>query len=105
MIYLMYLLILVLTIILIIIIEDKKKALKLTGILTGSSGIILLSLILILKLIIDNSIFVINISSITNNIFNKFLYNSIILFIISLIEIILCKYIKEPKTITHNTKK
>ena len=52
MIYLMYFTIIVLTILLIIIIKDKKKALKLTGFLTVLSGILLITIMFILKFIV-----------------------------------------------------
>ena len=91
--YLMYLLILALTFVLFIIIKDKRKALKLTGILTILSSILLIVLTFILKLILTASITSINISTITNYLFMKFVYTSLILFIIGLIEIIISKYL------------
>lgn len=99
MIYLIYILIILLTFLLIIIIKDKKKALKLSGILTGTSGVVLLFVIFILKMIIDNYIHTINVSSITDYIFNKFIYNSLIILTIGIIEIIICNFIKSNKTI------
>lgn len=91
--YFMYLLILIITFLLFIIIKDKIKALKLTGTLTISSSILLIILTFITKIIINISITNINIEPVTNYIFKKFLYTSLILLIIGLIEIIISKYI------------
>ena len=97
--YFMYLLILIITFLLFVIIKDKIKALKLTGTLTISSSILLLILTFITKIIINVSVTTINLSSITNYIFKKFLYTSLILFIIGLIEIMISKYINTKKRI------
>ena len=90
-IYTMYLSIFVLTIIFFILIKDKLKALKLTGILTISSSILLIIISLIIKILLTNNITIINISNITNYIFKKFISTSIILFIIGITEIIISK--------------
>ena len=97
--YFMYLLILIITFLLFIIIKDKTKALKLTGSLTISSSILLVILTFITKIIINISITTINISSLTNHIFKKFLYTSLILFIIGLAEIMISKYIHTKKRV------
>ena len=97
--YFMYLLILIITFLLFIIIKDKRKALKLTGLLTISSAILSISLTFIVKLILNSSIKIINISNITNHIFMKFVYNSLILFILGLLEIIISKYLYTKKRI------
>lgn len=97
--YLIYLSIIILTLIFFILIKDKIKALKLTGILTMSSSILLIILSFIIKIILTSNITTINISTITNYIFLKFIYTSLILFIIGIIEIILSKYIYSKKTI------
>ena len=97
--YLMYLLILILTSILFIIIKDKIKALKITGIVTISSSILLTLLTLIIKLIITNKFTGINLSSITNYLFLRFVYTSLILFIIGIIEIITSKYLISKRII------
>lgn len=96
-IYLTYLLILILTIILFIIIKDKRKALNLTGILTISSSILLIIIIYIIKTIISIKISTINLSIITNYLFIKFLINSLILFTIGILEILISKYIYHRK--------
>lgn len=96
-IYTMYLSIFVLTIIFFILIKDKLKALKLTGILTISSSILLLVISLIIKIILTNNITIINISNITNYIFKKFITTSIILFIIGITEILLSKSLINKK--------
>ena len=90
-IYTMYLSIFVLTIIFFILIKDKLKALKLTGILTISSSILLIIISLIIKILLTNNITIINISNITNYIFKKFISTSIILFIIGITEILISK--------------
>jgi len=97
--YLMYILIFILTSILFIIIKDKIKALKITGIVTISSSILLTLLTLIIKLIITNKFTGINISSITNYLFLRFVYTSLILFIIGIIEIIISKYLISKRII------
>ena len=89
----MYILIIILTIILFIITKNKTKTLKISGIVTITSSILLSVLILTLKLIVNNTITKINISSITNYLFIKFIYTSLILFIIGLTEIIISKYL------------
>ena len=89
----MYMLIIILTFLLFIITKNKIKTLKITGIVAISSSILLSILTLILKLIINNAVTQINISSITNYLFIKFMYTSLILFIIGLTEIIISKYL------------
>lgn len=98
-IYLMYALILILTLILFTIIKDKIKALKLTGILTISSSFIIIIITFIIKIILNTNITSINISTITNYIFLKFVNISLILFIIGLTEILTSKYIQAKKII------
>ena len=71
--YLIYLSIIILTLIFFILIKDKIKALKLTGILTMSSSILLIILSFIIKIILTSNITTINISTITNYIFVKFI--------------------------------
>jgi len=92
-IYLIYISIILITLIFFIVIKDKMKALKLTGILTISSSLLLITIMFIIKLVINNFITEINISTITDYLFIKFIYTSIILFLIGLIEIIISKYI------------
>lgn len=91
--YLIYLSIIILTFLLFVLIKDKIKALRLTGILTISSSILLIVISFIIKIFLNKSITLINISNITNYIFIKFIYTSLILFIIGIIEILLSKYI------------
>lgn len=96
-IYTMYFLIFIITLLLFIIIKDKKKALKITGIITMSSSILLVTLTFIIKIIINSSINFINISIITDYLFLKFVYTSLILFIIGIIEILISKYLSNQK--------
>lgn len=103
-IYTMYLLIFIITTIFFMIIKDKRKALKLTGIITLASSIFLITLTFIIKLIINSSITFINVSAITDYLFIKFVSTSMILLIIGVIEIIISKYLynrgKRKNTIT-----
>ena len=101
--YILYLLIFILTSILFIIIKDKINALRITGIITICSSILLILLTIIIKLIITNKITQINLSIITNYLFIKFLYTSIILFIIGIIEVLISKYFISKKY--HSQKK
>lgn len=91
--YIMYGLIILATIILFIIIKDKIKALRITGILTISSSVLLIILALIAKFVINTSVTSINLSSITNYLLMKFASTSLVLFVIGLIEIIISKCI------------
>ena len=95
--YIMYILILALTILLFIIIKDKLKALKLSGVITMSSAILLVVLTFIIKLFINSSIKFINVSIITDYLFTKFVYNSLLLFVIGTIEILISKYLQMKK--------
>ena len=98
-IYIIYLSIIILTFILFILIKDKLKALRLTGILTISSSLLLVVLSFIIKIILNRNITTINISNITNYLFIKFIYTSLILFILGIIEILLSKYIYSKRNI------
>lgn len=95
--YLMYALIIILTLVFFIIIKDKIKALRLTGLLTVFSSFLLIAMSFIIKIMLNNNVTIINISTITNYIFLKFVYTSLILFIIGLIEILISKYIYARK--------
>lgn len=95
--YLIYFLIIILTFILFLIIKDKRKAMKLVGILTISSSILLLILSLIIKIILNINVTAINISNITSYLFLKFVNTSLILLIIGIIEIIISKNINHKK--------
>ena len=98
-IYIMFLLILIITVIFFIIIKDKYKALKLTGIITISSSIFQISLTFIIKIIINSSITFINVSKITDYLFMKFIYTSLILLIVGIVEILISKYLYSKKHI------
>lgn len=92
-IYIMYVVILLLTIMQFIIIKDKQKALKLTGILTISSSLLILILMFIAKIILTTFIKTINLSVIINYLSVKFIKICIVLFIVGIIEILTSKYI------------
>lgn len=96
-IYIMYFLILILTILLFLIIKDKRKALKLTGILTVLSALLLIVIIFIIRMFLNTSVTKINISTITNYLFMEFVNASLILFILGLAEIIISKYVYKKK--------
>ena len=98
-IYLMYFLIIVITTIIFLLIGDKIKAIRLSGILTISSSILLIITTFIIKIFINNSINFVNLSFITNYLFIKFIYTSIILLIIGLLEILISKYMYKKNTI------
>jgi hypothetical protein len=93
----MYFLILIITCIFFIIIKDKLKALKLTGIISLVSSIFLIGLTFIIKLIINSSIRFINISNITDYLFMKFVYTSLILLVIGVVEILISKHLYNKK--------
>ena len=95
--YIMYILIIILTIILFVVIKDKRKALKLIGILTISSSILLITISFIIKIIISINITSINISIVTNYLFLKFINTSLLLFILGLVEILISKYLHTKK--------
>lgn len=99
-IYIIYLLIIILTTFFFILLKDKIKALRLTGILTISSSILLIIITIIIKIAIKTYVTSINISTITNYLFNQFITTSFLLLILGLIEIILSKYIYNKKRIT-----
>lgn len=95
--YIMYILILSLTLLLFIIIKDKLKALKLSGVITMSSAILLIILTFIINIFINSSIKFINISIITDYLFMKFVYTGLLLFIVGVIEILISKYLQSRK--------
>ena len=97
-IYTMYISIIILTILFFILIKDKLKALKLTGVLTISSSILLILVSFIIKIMLTKNITIINISNITNYIFTKFITTSLILFIIGITEILISKYLIKKET-------
>lgn len=98
-IYIMYLLIILITVMFFVIIKDKIKALRLTGILTLSSSILLIVLSFIVKIILNSSITSINISVITDYLFIKFVNTSLTLFFVGISEILLSKYIYSKKRV------
>ena len=97
-IYLLYALTIILTIILFTIIKDIIRTLKLTGIITIISSFTIVSLTLIIKLILNNTVTSINISVITDHIFQKSAKTSIILLVIGLTEILISKHLYHKKT-------
>ena len=91
--YFIYLLILILTILFFLLIKDKIIALKLTGILTISSAILLTIISFIIKYLLNSSITMINISNITKYIFIKFISTRIVLLVLGIVEIFISQYV------------
>lgn len=91
--YFIYLLILILTILFFLLIKDKIIALKLTGILTISSAILLIIISFIIKYLLNSTITMINISNITKYIFIKFISTSIVLLVLGIVEIFISQYV------------
>ena len=80
--------IILLTTILYFIYKDYLKVLKITSIVTGIASILTFIIGYITRYFINNKVNFINISKITNLIFNKFLKNCFYLLVLSLIEIV-----------------
>lgn len=91
-IYLICLLILLLTVLIFIIEKNKWKALKINGLISIISSILLIGVTFIIRSLISISVDFINLTSLVDYIFYKFLIISIILFVIGLIEILVSKY-------------
>lgn len=83
-----YIIIIILTIIMYYIIKDLYKMLRITSIITISSGYLTLLIGYIATSIVNNKLSFINISKITNIIFNKNLDKALVLLLIGGIELI-----------------
>lgn len=88
MIYLI-LIILLLTAILYFIYKDYLKVLRVSSIITGVAGFLTLIIGYAIRYIVNSNVNFMNISKITNLILARFLRNSIYLFALSLIELII----------------
>ena len=89
----MSLMIIILTVLLFILINDRVKMLRIIGVITIMSSVLLIVLSFVVRLIVNNTVTGINISNITRYLFNKFLYTGIILMLMGIIEMFLSKYI------------
>jgi len=96
-----YILILLLIAALFIISEDKIKLLKYLGITAVVSGILLLVIGFILKILINTFLGDFNITKISSLIFNKFLYTSIFSLIIGIITTTINKLIIYSRKISN----
>lgn len=104
MIYLI-IIILVITAIILVLSKNFLKTIKITGIVSGISGITTIVLGYFLKGIISSKINFINLTRISNYFLSKFLQNAIILLLLSLIEIIIYILINTYHINKENLKK
>ena len=87
MIYIIYAVTVLITIILYFLVENKKDFVNKLGKVTIISGILVLLIGLISNIALSNTLNNFNITRITALIFRKFIYNSIILAVVGLLEI------------------
>lgn len=98
MLYVIYGLIIIITIILYFQVKDKKEFINKLGKIMITSGIILLFLGLTINILLNTSLNNFNITKISLLLFKKFIYNSIILLVIGLIELLISKIINKCRT-------
>lgn len=96
-IYIIYAIIILVTIILYFLIKDKKEFLNKIGTITLTAGFITLILGLVLNIALNNFFSDFNIIKITTLLLNKFIYNSIFLLTLGVIEILISKLIQKKK--------
>lgn len=97
MIYIIYGVTVLVTIILYFLVENKKEFIKKMGKVTVISGILVLTIGLILNIILNNYLNNFNVTRITTLIFERFIYNSIILLVVGFLEIFISTNMKEKK--------
>ena len=97
MLYIIYGLIILITIILYFLVKDKKEYLTKLGKTAIISGMIILSLGQIINIYLNTFLNNFNIEKISSIIFKKFIYNSIIILVIGLIEMLIIKIINKKK--------
>ena len=97
MLYIIYGLIIVITIILYFLVEDKKEYINKLGKIIIISSIILLILGFIINILLNTFLNNFNITKISSLIFNKIIYNSIILLMIGLIGMLISKVTNKMK--------
>ena len=97
MIYIIYGVAVLITIILYFLVEDKKDFLNKLGKVTIISGILVLLIGLLSNIVLNNTLNSFNITRITALIFRKFIYNSIILAVVGLLEVFISTKMKGKK--------
>lgn len=95
--FILYLLIFSFVILLYLIVENKMFMLKNLSIISFVSGVFILLIGYVIKLVIKININFINISKISNLIFNRFLKNSIIFIFIGTVLFLIYKFIEIKK--------
>lgn len=97
MLYIIYGLIALISILLYFIVKDKTEYLNKLGKVAIISGVIILFLGLIINILLNTFLNNFNILKISSLIFEKFIYNSIILLVIGIILLLLSKIINKKK--------
>lgn len=97
MIYIIYASNILVTIILYFLVENKKDFVNKLGKVTIVSGILVLAIGLISNIVINNYLNNFNITRITALIFERFIYNSILLLVVGFLEIFISTNMKEKK--------
>ena len=97
MIYIIYASNILVTIILYFLVENKKDFVNKLGKVTIMSGILVLAIGLISNIVINNYLNNFNITRITALIFERFIYNSILLLVVGFLEIFISTNMKEKK--------
>ena len=97
MLYVICILIIIITILLYFLVEDKKEYINKLGKIMIISSIILLILGFIINILLNTFLNNFNITKISSLIFNKIIYNSIILLMIGLIGMLISKVTNKMK--------
>lgn len=97
MIYIIYILIILITIILYFLVKDKKEFLKKIGITTIISGLITLLLGIISNIALNTFLNNFNITRITAILLQQFIYSSIFLLVVGIIEVFISKIMNKKK--------
>ena len=97
MIYIIYVITITVTIILYFLVENKKEFVNKLGKVTIVSSILVLTIGLISNIVLNNYLNNFNITRLTALIFEKFIYNSILLLVVGFLEIFISTNMKEKK--------
>lgn len=97
MIYIIYLLIILVTIILYFLVKDKKEFLRKLGITSIVSGVMLLILGFISNIALNTFLNNFNTTRITTLLLQQFIYDSIFLLVIGVVEIFISKIMNKKK--------
>ena len=97
MIYIIYILIILVTIILYFLVKDKKEFLKKIGITTIVSGLITLLLGVISNIALNTFLNNFNITRITAILLQQFIYSSLFLLVVGLMELFISKIMNKKK--------